>query len=75
MRWVIVLMIGCLAACATMKNDTTVCEEYRELRCMTDTECSMDSTRGCKVCRCASALEPERPERPDESNDPSGQTR
>jgi hypothetical protein len=41
-----------LLACATMKNDQTVCAEYRGLRCMSTTSCSMDQSRGCKVCRC-----------------------
>lgn len=44
-----------LGACAHMREDTTVCPEYRELRCLTSVECSMDEQRGCKVCRCAPA--------------------
>ena len=41
-------------SCATLKKDTTVCPEYRSLRCAGDTYCDMDKSRGCKVCRCQS---------------------
>ena len=79
MRFVLcaaITSILAMAACATMKSDETICPEYRELRCMTDTQCTMDKERACQVCRCAPALENEtRPTRPDESQDPSGQTR
>jgi hypothetical protein len=44
-----------LAACAPMARNTTVCPEYRGVRCMTGTRCSMDRTRGCEVCRCEKA--------------------
>ena len=40
------------AACAQLRSDTTVCPEYRELRCATAPECSMDAQRGCRVCNC-----------------------
>ncbi|HEX7487387.1 MAG TPA: hypothetical protein VF341_00665 [Anaeromyxobacteraceae bacterium] len=30
-----------------------VCPEYRDLRCATPRECSMDRSRGCLVCVCA----------------------
>ena len=30
-----------------------ICPEYRELRCATARECSMDRARGCLVCVCA----------------------
>jgi hypothetical protein len=43
------LMIG---GCAAMKKDTSVCPEYRNLRCGGDTICTMDQSRGCRVCRC-----------------------
>lgn len=38
-----------------MKSDRTVCPEYRDLRCMTRVECSMNAARGCQVCQCSSA--------------------
>ena len=42
-----------LAGCAALKKDTTVCPEYRNLRCMTGTSCQTDKRRGCKVCQCS----------------------
>jgi hypothetical protein len=36
-----------------MKSDRTVCPEYRDLRCMTRVECSMNAARGCQVCQCS----------------------
>jgi hypothetical protein len=45
--------VALLTACATLKNDLTVCPEYRDQRCAFGSECSMDKERGCKVCQCA----------------------
>lgn len=50
----LVVLLG-LASCATLKADQTVCPEYRDLRCATAPECSMDVARGCRVCRCSPA--------------------
>lgn len=50
----LIALAGLAAGCATLKNDRTVCPEYRELRCVAGADCSMDETRGCKVCQCAS---------------------
>ncbi|MGC4122258.1 MAG: hypothetical protein QM765_48280 [Myxococcales bacterium] len=47
------LMSAGLSGCATLKSDKTVCPEYRDLRCATAPECSMDAERGCRVCQCA----------------------
>lgn len=44
-----------LAGCATLKNDRTVCPEYRGMHCATRPECSMDQARGCQVCQCQPA--------------------
>jgi hypothetical protein len=41
-----------LGGCASLANDQTVCAEYRNLRCPAGTTCSMDQTRGCRVCQC-----------------------
>jgi len=49
------LCLLALCACATLRNDTTVCPEYRELRCATPVRCELDRARGCKVCQCESA--------------------
>ena len=54
------LMLAAMAAmlfgCAGIsKKDTTVCSEYRGLVCATAPECSMDQTRGCRVCQCSPA--------------------
>ncbi|MBI2892418.1 MAG: hypothetical protein HYY06_02635 [Deltaproteobacteria bacterium] len=47
------LALMALGACATLRNDTTVCPESRDLRCGTDPVCSYDEARQCRVCRCA----------------------
>jgi hypothetical protein len=41
-----------LAGCAWSKKDTSVCAEYRDQHCVAGQSCSMDSTRGCRVCQC-----------------------
>ena len=51
----ITLSMAC-ASCATLKRDSTVCAEYRDLRCVAGTSCSFDRTRGCKACQCAEAF-------------------
>jgi len=51
----LLLIVAALCACATLKNDETVCAESRDLRCATRVSCAMDRARGCKVCRCESA--------------------
>ncbi len=43
------------AACAHYRGHETVCPEYRDLRCATAPECSMDRARGCLVCQCSPA--------------------
>jgi hypothetical protein len=50
MRLVLALLL--LSACKQVKKDNTVCPEYRDLRCLSGTQCSMDADRGCRVCRC-----------------------
>ncbi len=42
------------AGCATTSSTVGagVCPEYRDLRCLTAPECSMDRQRGCRVCSC-----------------------
>ena len=52
MRHVIQLALFLVAGCATLSKDTSVCPEYRNLRCASGTVCSMDQTRGCRVCQC-----------------------
>jgi hypothetical protein len=41
-----------LAACATTAKDQTICPEYRTMVCPAGATCSMDTTRGCRVCQC-----------------------
>ncbi|MDQ3265298.1 MAG: hypothetical protein M3Y59_16850 [Myxococcota bacterium] len=53
-----------VAGCSHLKNDRTVCPEYRDLRCVGAPECSMNQERGCRVCQCGS-LDPDQ-------SDPSG---
>lgn len=52
MRWLFLLAL--CASCATLKHDTTVCSEYRDLRCIAGAKCVYDRVRGCQVCHCAS---------------------
>ncbi len=54
--------IAALFACShgkakpySLKNDKTICAEYRDLVCLTAEECSMDEQRGCRVCQCSPA--------------------
>lgn len=51
------LVLGCFAlllvGCAHRQADTTVCAEYRSLRCVAGSVCSLDRRRGCRVCHCA----------------------
>jgi hypothetical protein len=42
-------------SCATLRKDQTVCPEFRELRCMTEVDCTYDQGRGCRVCACSDA--------------------
>jgi len=54
--WLLVA-IACAAGQRPGSEPETVaiCPEYRELRCVTARECSMDRTRNCLVCTCAAA--------------------
>src|SRR6266702_8992825 len=54
MRVLLLASMFTLVACAHHRDATTVCPEYRGLRCITFAECSYDRARGCEVCRCAS---------------------
>lgn len=60
--WLLGAAVGCFRQ--TM-DDRTVCDEYRDLRCLTSTECAMDHQRGCRVCRCSDTgiggVAPDRP--------------
>jgi hypothetical protein len=47
-------LLALCASCATLKDDKTVCAEYRDLRCAAATRCGLDRARGCQVCRCES---------------------
>jgi hypothetical protein len=47
-----VFLLFLVVGCRQVKKDETVCEEYRNLRCLSGTQCSMDTNRGCRVCRC-----------------------
>ena len=50
-----VALIGVLVAsgCVTaLQQQSTVCPEYRNIRCVTAPECSMAQQRGCQVCQC-----------------------
>ncbi len=53
MRTFLLVAFATLGACATLRGDQTVCPEYRDMRCATAPECSMDAARGCRVCQCS----------------------
>jgi hypothetical protein len=55
MRSLLLVLAALTCACATLKNDKTVCPESRDLRCATRVTCAMDHARGCQVCQCESA--------------------
>jgi hypothetical protein len=55
MRWLVFSTLLFLASCAHLKNDESVCPEYRNIICATAPECSTDPQRGCKVCQCSPA--------------------
>lgn len=46
------LLLIAMLSCATLKDDKTVCAEYRGMRCLAGTKCTMDKARGCQVCHC-----------------------
>ena len=53
------LLLLLAAACAAGQRPgsepvaAAICPEYRELRCASARECSMDRARSCLVCACA----------------------
>jgi len=46
------LLAAGATGCATVKGAETVCPEFRDLRCLSGTDCVPDRARGCLVCRC-----------------------
>jgi hypothetical protein len=50
-----VMAVGALG-CSSVK-ESGVCPEASSLSCLSSPECSMDRTRGCKVCQCAKPFE------------------
>ena len=49
------LLLALCSACAAGKENTTICEEYRDQRCLAGQECTLDKERGCELCRCKPA--------------------
>jgi hypothetical protein len=39
-------------------NDRTLCPESREQVCLTAPACTMDESRGCRVCQCSTGEVP-----------------
>jgi hypothetical protein len=58
-RLLLALPLLWLSGCAL--NESGVCPESKGLRCVAGTDCSNDSSRGCRVCQCSSALSPSPP--------------
>ena len=58
--WTAILLLLASACAAGQRpgsepEASAICPEYRELRCATARECSMDRARDCFVCACAAA--------------------
>jgi hypothetical protein len=49
------MLFALTLSCAHMRQDKTVCPEYRGMYCATAPECSFDQSRGCSVCQCSPA--------------------
>jgi hypothetical protein len=64
MRSLLLLLAAALLACAHTPKDKTICPEHRSLTCVGGVECTMDQTRGCRVCQCVghNTYDPGRPE-------------
>ena len=55
------LLAAAVLCCAYLRpspKDKTLCEESRDLVCLTVATCTMDEARGCRVCQCSSAMQP-----------------
>jgi hypothetical protein len=52
----LLIALALTASCATTeapKKEADVCDDYRDLVCLTGKDCSYDAKRGCQVCRCS----------------------
>lgn len=58
-RWLALTLLVC-TSCGPYfhRKDQTVCPESRDLHCLTNEVCAMDSARGCRVCTCADPSAP-----------------
>ena len=54
MRFLFSSLLALSLGCAHVKDDKTVCTEYRAMRCVAGAVCAMDKARGCQVCHCES---------------------
>lgn len=50
----LLLLLAAASCLRPLRGDLTVCPEFRDLRCATAPECSMQKERGCRVCQCRS---------------------
>jgi hypothetical protein len=51
--WIaLALTLGC--AHSKQKKDGTICPEFRDQVCLAGQDCTMDQSRGCRVCQCVS---------------------
>ncbi|HVE85845.1 MAG TPA: hypothetical protein VND93_23480 [Myxococcales bacterium] len=66
MRALLLAAAAAALACAhgqqAQSKDRTLCPESQDLVCLTAPSCTMDESRGCRVCQCSSAYGPTRPE-------------
>jgi hypothetical protein len=57
MRRLLLVAAFLALSCSHFQNtkDRTLCPESREMVCLTVQDCTMDETRGCRVCQCSAA--------------------
>jgi hypothetical protein len=54
MKSALLIAVMLCAACAHVDQEKkgAICEEYRNIVCVSGTVCDYDSQKGCQVCRC-----------------------
>jgi hypothetical protein len=72
MRRLLLCPLLALLGCASVSShESGLCPESASLRCMSAPECSMDRSRGCKVCACTQSNVPYNPVNPDQRLTPN----
>jgi hypothetical protein len=50
------LLLGVVGCASVSSHESGLCPESASLHCMSAPECSMDRSRGCKVCVCSAPV-------------------